>query len=76
MTRFIPQEAKAEVGGSQSYDVEVICAGAADDDGRPGPLGKGVLRRKLEAARFDLSLFEEAPPETDLEKDFMRGPEA
>ena len=76
MTRFIPQEAKAEVGGSQSYDVEGICAGAADDDGRPGPLGKGVLRRKLEAARFDLSLFEEAPPETDLEKDFMRGPEA
>eukprot|EP00903_Cladosiphon_okamuranus_P021507 g19772.t1 len=69
-------EAKAEVGGSQSYDVEVICAGAADDDGRPGLLGEGVLRRKLEAARFDLSLFEEAPPETDLEKDFMRGPEA
>ena len=59
MTRLIPQEAKAEVGGSQSYDVEVICAGAADDDGRPGPLGKGVLRRKLEAARFDLSLFED-----------------
>eukprot|EP00903_Cladosiphon_okamuranus_P021090 g19373.t1 len=75
-SHYCQMEAKAEVGGSQSYDVEVICAGAADDDGRPGPLGKGVLRRKLEAARFDLSLFEEAPPETDLEKDFMRRPEA
>ncbi|CAB1118493.1 unnamed protein product [Ectocarpus sp. CCAP 1310/34] len=75
-SQYCQVEARAEVGGSQSYDVEVICAGATDDDGRPDPLGEGVLRRKLEAVRFDLSLFEEAPPDTDLEKDCMRGPEA
>ena len=39
-------------------------------------MGKGILRRKLEAAHFDLILFEEAPPDTDLENDCMRGPEA
>eukprot|EP00903_Cladosiphon_okamuranus_P017077 g15736.t1 len=75
LIRSIPQEARAEVGGSQSYDVEVISAGATDDDGRPHPMGEGVLRRKLEAVRFDLSLFEEAPADTDLENDCMRGPE-
>ena len=47
-----------------------------DDDGRPGPLGKDILRRKLEAARFDLKLFEQAPPDTDLKNDCMRGSEA
>ena len=39
----LPQEVKGEVGGSQSYDVDIICAGAANKDGCPTPLGPGVL---------------------------------
>ncbi|CAB1116867.1 unnamed protein product [Ectocarpus sp. CCAP 1310/34] len=68
------QEAKDELGASQSYDVEVICVGAADAEGRPVPLEGGVLRQQLEAAHFDFNLCEEAPPDTDLEIDCKLGP--
>lgn len=54
--------------------MDIICAGAADDDGRPVPLGGGVLPHKLRVAHVDLSLFEEAPPDTDLENDCKHGP--
>jgi len=70
------QEVRAEVGGSLSYDVDVICAGAAGDDGSPLPMGDGVLRQKLQDAEFNLNLLHQAPPDTDLENDCMHGCQA
>ena len=70
------QQVRAEVGGSLSYDVEVTCAGAAGDDGRPVLVGNGVLRQKLEDAQFNLNLLHQAPPDTDLENDCMHGCQA
>ncbi|CAB1119118.1 unnamed protein product [Ectocarpus sp. CCAP 1310/34] len=75
-SQYCQLEAKDELGGSQSYDVEVICVGAADDKGHPVPLEGGVLRQQLEAAHFDFNLYEEAPPDTDMEIDCKLGPEA
>ncbi|CAB1120285.1 unnamed protein product [Ectocarpus sp. CCAP 1310/34] len=42
-TCSVAEEAKDELGGSQSYDAEVICVGAADDQGHPVPLECGIL---------------------------------
>ncbi|CAB1105077.1 unnamed protein product [Ectocarpus sp. CCAP 1310/34] len=70
------EEAKDELGGSQSCDVEVVCVRAADAEGHPVPLEGGVLRQQLEAAHFDFNVCEEAPPDTDLEIDCKLGPEA
>ncbi|CAB1106078.1 unnamed protein product [Ectocarpus sp. CCAP 1310/34] len=75
-SQYCQLEAKDELGGSQSYDVEVICVGAADDEGHPVPLEGDVLRQQLEAAHFDFNLCEEGPPDTDLEIDCKLDPEA
>lgn len=67
--RALSQEARAELGGSQSYDVEVICGGAVGDDDRPVLVTGDVLRQKLQDAQLNLNLFDQAPPDTDLDND-------
>lgn len=63
---FIMQELKGEVGGSQSYDVELIFRGTADDEGDVLPLSANQSRR-IRDARLSLNILHEAPPDTDLD---------
>lgn len=57
------------MGGSQSYDVELITAGAVGDDGHSSPVDNSRLRAQIQGSHNRFSAFEEAPADTDLDQD-------
>eukprot|EP00903_Cladosiphon_okamuranus_P017862 g16438.t1 len=62
-----------ELGGSQSYEVEIIASGAAGNDNSPLPLGNDRLRKAVHGDQQKRNAFQEAPPLTDLEQDGKHG---
>lgn len=67
---FLSQEIRAQVDGSESYDVELVTSGNVDEDGQPLPLHDDdfVQIRNL---RLKLNILQVAPPDTDLERDSL-----
>ncbi|CAB1115857.1 unnamed protein product [Ectocarpus sp. CCAP 1310/34] len=72
-SEFCQRDVRDELGGSQSYDVEIIASGAAGNDSSPLPLGDDRLRQAVHGAQQNRNAFQEAPPLIDLEQDGKHG---
>lgn len=68
-----PQNLRDELGGSQSYEVEIASAGPAGADGYALPLDDNRLREVVGSAHLNRNAFKDAPPDTDLEQDCKHG---
>eukprot|EP00903_Cladosiphon_okamuranus_P015576 g14381.t1 len=72
-SQICQRDLRDELGGSQSYEVEIVASGAAGDDSSPLPLGNDRLRQAVHGAQQNRNAFQEAPPLTDLEQDSKHG---